>query len=436
MDAFNARMVIPNNQIWYTSSNGKIVTPKATGVFGATIMSNVYEDGMGIITFDGDVTEIGESAFSDCETLRSIIIPNSVTKIGKWAFYLIGLKKVTIPNSVTTIGYRAFEGCDLTEITIPHSVTQIGEFAFFSNEFTTITIPSSVTKIGEGAFAGCDFLIRMVVESGNPVYDSRNNCNAIIETGTNTLVAGCQKTLIPGDVNAIATDAFGWDEYITSVTIPKSVTKISNFAFVSCESLSSIVVEAGNPVYDSRNNCNTIIETGTNTLVVGCKNTVIPESVTKIGNGAFWGSRKLTSITIPENVTAIETAAFSHCESLTTITIPDHVTSIGYQAFYFCTALKNVTIGNSVRSIGSSAFVGCKSITNITIPSSVSSIGAYAFQYCSSLVKVDVEAITPPTIASNSFEGCNSNIKIYVPAESLDDYKSATHWKNLSILSL
>jgi hypothetical protein len=242
--------------------------------------------------------------------------------------------------------------------------------------------------------------------------------------------------LIPGSVNTIARWAFGFDKSITSITIPKSVTKISNYAFVSCEALSSIVIESGNPVYDSRNNCNAIIETGTNTLVVGCKNTVIPESVTKIGNGAFYGSRKLTSITIPENVTAIEMAAFKHCESLTSITIPDHVTSIGSEAFYFCTALKNVTIGNSVKSIGSYAFVGCMSITSITIPSSVSSMGARAFRYCSSLVKVDVEAITPPTISSDTFEGCNSNIKIYVPAESLDDYKSATHWKNLSILPL
>ena len=133
---------------------------------------------------------------------------------------------------------------------------------------------------------------------------------------------------------------------------------------------------------------------------------------------------------------AIEMAAFSHCESLTSITIPDHVTSIGSEAFYFCTVLKNVTIGNSVKSIGSGAFVGGKSITSITIQSSVSSIGARAFRYCSSLVKVDVEAITHPTISSDTFEECNSNIKFYVPAESLDDYKSATHWKNLSILPL
>ena len=411
MNAFKALMVIPNNQIWYTSSDGKIVTANATDVFGATIKSNVYEDGMGIITFDGDVTQIGEKAFAGCETLRSITIPNSVTQIGSLAFYLTFLKKITIPNTVTTIGYYAFACCDLTDIIIPNSVTQIGSDAFFLNNFTSITIPSSVTKIGERAFSGCSSLIRMVVEPGNPVYDSRNNCNAIIETGTNTLVAGCQKTLIPGSVSTIASWAFGWDDSITSITIPKSVTKISNDAFVSCDALSSIVVESGNPVYDSRNNCNAIIETGTNTLVVGCKNTVIPESVTKIGYNAFYGCENLTNIVIPDNVASIGGCAFSYCKSLTNITIPDNVTSIGSDAFYNCTALKNVTIGNSVKSIGTDAFFLCKS-----------------------LVRVDVEAKTPPTISSDTFEDCNSNLKFYVPAESLNDYKSATHWKNLSIL--
>lgn len=436
MNAFHARMVIPNNQIWYTSSNGEIVTPYATGVFGATIMSNVYEDGMGIITFDGDVTEIGERAFLACFSLKSITLPNSVTEIGYSAFYGSYLTEVTIPNSVTNIGYSAFSACSLTDITIPHSVVEIGESAFLNNNFTSITIPSSVTKIGEDAFSYCQTLSSIVVESGNPVYDSRNNCNAIIATATNALIAGCKNTVIPSNVTTIKDFAFGGFSSITSIIIPKSVTKISTSAIYSCESLSSIVVESGNPVYDSRNNCNAIIETGTNTLVVGCKNTVIPESVTKIGISAFWGSSKLTSITIPENVTAIETAAFSNCGSLTSITIPDHVTSIGSKAFDFCTALKNVTIGNSVKSIGEYAFAACKSITSITIPKSVTSIEEYAFNNCSSLVKVDVEAITPPTIAFNSFEGCNSNIKFYVPAESLDDYKSATYWKDLSISSL
>ena len=247
-------------------------------------------------------------------------------------------------------------------------------------------------------------------------------------------MVGCQKTLIPGSVSTIARWAFGWDDSITSITIPKSVTKISTNAIISCEALTSIVVESGNPVYDSRNNCNAIIETGTNKLIVGCKNTVIPESVTEIGNSAFNYLTKLTSITIPENVTAIGSQAFHECKSLTSITIPDNVTAIGSQAFGFCTALKNVTIGNSVKTIGSSAFSGCKSITSITIPSSVSSIGALAFHICKSLVRVDVEAKTPPAISSDTFKDCNSNIKFYVPAESLNDYKSATHWKNLSIL--
>ena len=265
------------------------------------------------ITYQGksySVTSIGAGAFANCSSLTS----------------------VTIPNSVTSIGDGAFVGCDgLTSVTIPNSVTSIGGVAFFyCSGLTSITIPNSVTSIGESAFNNCSGLTSIVVEQGNTVYDSRDNCNAIIETATNTLIRGCQNTIIPNSVTSIREySAFSGCSGLTSITIPNSVTSIGDKAFSGCTGLISIVVEQGNTVYDSRDNCNAIIETATNTLISGCQNTTIPNSVTSIGDWAFDDCSSLTSITIPNSVTSIGNYAFLGCKSLTSITIPNCVTSIG-----------------------------------------------------------------------------------------------------------
>lgn len=269
---------IPNNQIWYTSSDGNIVTPYKTDVFGANIVSNVYEAGKGIITFDGDVTSIGDNAFDVCCTLTSAIIPNSVTAIGLDAFVdCSSLTSVTIPNSVTTLGAGAFYGCSsLTDITIPDGVTEIGASTFGNcrslTSFTipsgvtaidgfsfygcisleSITIPSNVTTIGYGAFPYCK-MTSIIVEQGNPVYDSRENCNAIIETKTNTLIQGCQTTVIPNSVTSIRTNAFYGCFSLVNITIPNSVTAMGNNVFYGCNSLVRVDVEATTPPLISSN---------------------------------------------------------------------------------------------------------------------------------------------------------------------------------------
>ena len=149
---------VPNNQIWYTSSDGNVVKPYKTNAFGANIISNTYNNGKGVITFDSDVTMIGNQAFIGCDSLTSVTIPDSVTTIGENVFYWCeSLTSVNIPDSVTTIGMSAFARCDsLTSITIGNSVTTIGDSAFqYCDSLTSVNIPDSVTTIGNYAFANC-----------------------------------------------------------------------------------------------------------------------------------------------------------------------------------------------------------------------------------------------------------------------------------------
>ena len=168
--------------------------------------------------------------------------------------------------------------------------------------------------------------------------------NAIIHTESNTLIRGCENTTIPPSVTQIGDVAFYGCFSLTSITIPPSVTVIGSSAFSGCSSHTSIIVSKDNKVYDSRENCNAIIHTESNTLIRGCENTIIPPSVTEIGEYAFWGCSSLQSITIPPSVKKIGKDAFSGCSNLTSISIPQSVTEIEYRAFWYCSSLTEVRI--------------------------------------------------------------------------------------------
>ena len=187
-------------------------------------------------------------------------------------------------------------------------------------------------------------------------------------------------------------------------------------------------MESGNKNYDSRDNCNAIIKTASNILVAGCKTTTIPNSVTSIGNCAFYGCPGLPSIEIPNSVTSIGGGAFSGCSGLTSIYIPNSVTSIGNYAFSQCSGLTSVTIPNSVTIIGTDAFSNCYRLTSITIPNSVTSIGVVTFGGCSSLTNVMVKKSTPIEIDEYAFDN-RSNATLYVPKGSKDAYEAANYWK-------
>ena len=234
---------------------------------------------------------------------------------------------------------------------------------------------------------------------------------------------------IPNSVTSIGGWAFYNCSGLTEVTIPNSVTSIGSGAFSGCTGLTSIVVAGGNSVYDSRDNCNAIIETATNTLIYGCKNTTIPNSVIEIGSLAFSGCTGLTSVTIPNSVTSIGGSAFYGCTGLTSVTIPNSVTEIGDRAFSYCTGLtevnynaenctsmdfcvfegcsnlKTLNIGNEVKNIPNYAFEHCTGLTSVTIPNSVTKIGDYAFNSCYDLTSVTIpNSVT--SIGAYAFYSC------------------------------
>lgn len=245
---------------------------------------------------------------------RNTIIPNNVESINEYAFWgCRGLESITLPGTIKTIGPYAFSDCySLKQIVLPNSVEKISSEAFSEcDNLVEVYIPESVSDIATNAFSDCNKLTTIVVAPNNKVYDSRDNCNAIIETATNALTLVCKNTVIPKSVTTIKNRVYANCSWLTSIYIDSNITNIGENVFYFCENLAEIRVSSNNPVYDSRNNCNAIIHTETNTLIDGCYNTMIPPTVKTIAVNAFVGCKKLKKIYIPSSVATIGYGAFT-----------------------------------------------------------------------------------------------------------------------------
>lgn len=254
-------------------------------------------------------------------------------------------------DSETTMIYGGMDCCDISVLEY---------FSKIEVDGVEISLTDLDENYGQYQLSGGEHTIRYTLVDPTEIgYNAFNNCSLT-------------SIIIPDSITTIGESAFEYCSSLTSVAIPNSVTSIGRNAFAYCSSLTSIVVNSGNSVYDSRNNCNAIIETATNTLIQGCQNTVIPNNITSIGENAF-----------------------NSCSGLTSITIP-----------------------NSVTSIGEGAFGGCTSLASITIPNTVTSIGNYTFSYCTGLTSITSLAITAPTIYSSTFKGVNTGGWLNVPTDA------------------
>ncbi len=453
MHSFIASGSCGDKLIWTLTDDGRLI------VEGSGVMPNYYSGDNApwydyrssienVIIREG-VISVGAGNFRGCDNLITVTIPCSATSIGYEAFAECSkLTSIALPENIANIGSYAFEGCSsLASITIPESVTSIGEYGAFSHcsSLTTITIPNGVAEIGDNTFNHCTNLASITI----PQSATRIGEFAFSSCSSLTSIT------IPESVTNIGKSAFDNCSSLTSIIIPQSVTRIGGRAFLGCNSLISIVVEEGNAIYDSRDGCNAIIETSTNTLIEGCNATVIPNSVTSIGNSAFSGNslvsfiipegvtsigsdaffncKNLASITIPKSLNYINHFAFSGCNSLTSIAFPKSQKSVGNYTFSGCSSLASIVIPEEVVSIGNSAFAHCSSLTSITIPESVTNIYGYAFYNCTGLASIISKAATPPACSDDtSFGFIDKSIPVYVPASSVAAYQAADGWSEFT----
>lgn len=346
----------PNDEIWYTTTDGAIVIPKYSVETGKTIISNTYSNGKGVIKFDAAITLIANNAFQGCETLESVSLPCELKQINTGAFSkCTNLKEITIPRSLKNIDGTPFSECsNLVRVNIQDlsAWCSIRFSAYNSNPLlqaknlylngkivVELNIPDDISSISAHAFRGCECIEIVnipdnITSIGNQAF---YQCKSIREIS------------LSSGLKAINDSVFGWCESLDSITIPSGVTSIGSHAFHYCTNLTSIE---------------------------------IPNSVTSIGTWAFQRCTKLESFTFPNNIKTIERAIFLDCTSLKSVTIPNGVTTINLDAFNGCSSLVNITLPNSLKTLDSQVFQECESLTSITLPTSITSFGDEVFVEC------------------------------------------------------
>ncbi len=451
-----------NNVIYYASKDGTVVTPNDIAYFGANIVSNSYENGWGKIVFDGDVTEIGISAFESSK-LTFITIPQSVTIIGARAFANSSLSGLYIPASVTLIESDAFlktyvnrvdiedlsawckiefdtigsnplsldrdvrlyiDGRSLTDIVIPQDVTALKEYTFYNyTEMTSLNIHNGVKSIKKSAFYNCGGELTIDCD----IADASVSTDGLFyDTNFVTIIIG-------DNVKSIGSLSFYGCKKVESITIGRSVERIGNKAFAESQLLKKVTLRCKitdvevNPFYNSdKLECfegEGVTDDGRCWIVdnrlmsfapAGLTKYVVETGVTEIGNYAFYSCGSLESILLPAGLQKISPLAFYKCVSLQSINIPEGVTVVDNYAFYNCIKLTSIKLPNSVTSLGSYVFAECTKLVTATVAGNSLAISDYAFFRCPSLARVTIsEGVT--SIGYNAFANCTALVRLTIP---------------------
>ena len=370
---------------------------------------------------------------------------------------IVGRQGSVIPSSVTSIGDNAFKSCnDIKSIVIPEGVKSIGKSAFEGcSGLTAINIPASVESIGNNAFLECSGIRSIKVAQGNRAFDSREDCNALVDTRTGELILACPATKIPNGIKKIGYRAFYHCSLENGLNLAEGIEEIADEAFMGCTGFSEIVlpaslkimgkdvfseitiapllgsflsnvgpqiikptitsikVDPANKYFDSREDCNALIRTKDNTLLLACENSFIPQSVKAIGNGAFKGLKGNKEIVLPNGLEYVGDEAFANYVSVTPLSLPSTVKFIGASAFVECKmapdlvvfgkvkeigdhafeyseGIKTISIGKGVKHIGNGAFQGLENVETVVIPDGVEKIGNFCFGSCSNLTSVSL----------------------------------------------
>ena len=339
---------------------------------------------------------------------RNVI--SMVGRIGNDAFRdCVALSSVTLGSGVSALGSSAFKGCSSLEtIILPENVLSVGNYAFEGcSKLMGFILPTSVTSVGYALFSGCNALENLIVAEGNTVYDSRNDCNAIVETVTNTLVAATNATTIPNSLTKIGEYAFNGCKEIVTISIPKEITTIGDYAFLGCSKLADVTI-------DDRSEPLTLGSNGSKALFADC-----PLNTVYIGGKITYDTSSNKGY-----------SPFCGSTSLTTVTISSKEKEIYDYEFYGCTALKDVSIGHGVTTIGNYAFSNCSSLEKFAFGVSVNSIGTSAFAGCSKMTEIVSSAGTPPTCGSMALDDIDKwNCTLKVPTGYMEVYATADQWK-------
>lgn len=454
------------NQIWYTSSDGNVVRPRPKA-FTQKVVSNIYKNGKGVITFDGDLTKIGPSAFNGNTNLRSIHIPEGVNSIEVYAFFECSeLVDVILPESVSKIAQKAFSGCGkLTMINFPENLVEI-KVAAFENcaSLKKVCFHKSLKGLEYGAFSGCSSIEEAIFEGGLKELEE-------------SVFWGCKRLhtiILPATIKRINQYCFFNCESLEEIDIPETLNSLGKGAFAGCRKLRRFkgfgVSSDGRSIVVKDGNLQAVALAGLKEFTVpsevktiggsvfshsDIRRIVIPEGVTHIGSYAFASCENLESIFLPGTVESSGVDLFENCPKLTRIEGPlasddgrcliikdvlvsaaingitqyciqEGVRKIGEEAFYNNTHLEKVSFPSTLTSIRKKAFENCSSLTIIDLPRTLSYIQYDAFVGCKSLKSITVRAFNPPEL--NNRQMFDDVEIIYVPSETFEEYKNDKVW--------